>query len=236
MGLSVHYYVPRTEVRKEGVVGSNRLLRSLIGLIAIGVPGLVRGQGEEPFHHFTLSAGGGLTTITGAIAGKLDHGGNIQLNGGYFFNRYVGITGNFMFSGLGITRSALDNLNVPNGSARVYGVTADPTVRLPLGHGFSAYALVGGGYLRRTVEFTQPTWARTFIFDPWWGYFGPAFVPVDVVLGTTTNNSGAFDVGGGLNMPLPRTSVKVFVEARYFKGFTSNTDTTVVPITFGVRW
>jgi len=178
-----------------GSMTSNRL-RSLIGVIAIGVPGLAWGQSEEPFHHFTLSGGAGLTTITGTIADTLDHGGNIQLNGGYFFNRYVGITGNFMFSDLGITRSALDNLNVPDGFARVYAVTADPTVRLPLGRGFSAYALAGGGYLRRTVEFTQPTWARTFIFDPWWGYFGPALVPVDVVLGTTINNSGAFDVGG----------------------------------------
>ena len=217
-------------------MSSNRLLLSLTGAIALGVPSLVWGQAEEPFHHFTLSGGAGLTTITGTIAGKLDHGGNVQLNGGYFFNRYVGITGNFMFSDLGITRSALDSLNVPDGFARVYSVTADPTVRLPLGHGFSVYGLVGGGYMRRTVEFTQPTWARTFIFDPWWGYFGPALVPVDVVLGTTVNNSGAFDVGGGLNMPLPRTNAKLFVEARYFKGFTSNTDTTVVPITLGVRW
>jgi hypothetical protein len=215
---------------------SNRLLRRLMAVIAIGVPSVALGQSEEPFHHVTFSGGAGLTTITGTIAGKLDHGGNIQVNSGYFFNSHVGITGNFMFSDLGITRSALDNLNVPDGFARVYAVTADPTVRLPLGRGFSVYGLAGGGYLRRTVQFTQPTWARTVIFDPWWGYFGPGLVPVDVVLGTTVNNSGAFDVGGGLNMPLPRTSIKVFVEARYFKGFTSNTDTTVVPITFGVRW
>lgn len=193
-------------------------------------------QSEETFHHFTLSAGAGLTTITGTDAGKLDHGGNLQLNGGYFFNRYFGITGNFMFSDLSITRAELNNLNQPDGAARVYSVTADPTLRLLLGRGFSAYVLAGGGYLRRTVEFTQPTFARTFVFDPWWGYYGPGLVPVDVILGRVTNNSGAFDVGGGLNMPLPRTRAKAFLEARYFKGFTSNTNTSVVPITFGIRW
>jgi len=183
-----------------------------------------------------MSAGAGLTTITGRDAGKLDHGANIQLNGGYFFNRYFGITGNFMFSDLGITRRELNNLNQPDGGARTYGVTADPTLRLPLGRGFSAYVLAGGGYLRRTVEFTQPTLARTVIFDPWWGYFGPALVPVDVVLGRVVSNSGAFDTGGGLNIPLPRNQTKIFVEARYFKGFTSNTNTTIVPITVGIRW
>jgi len=40
-----------------------------------------------------LSAGAGLTTITGTDTGKLDHGGNFQLNSGYFFNRYFGVTG-----------------------------------------------------------------------------------------------------------------------------------------------
>lgn len=215
---------------------SPRFFGGLWGAIALSLPGVIFAQSEEPFHHVTLSAGAGLTTITGANTGKLDHGGSLQLNSGYFFNRYFGITGNFMFSDLGITRAELDNLNMPDGGARVYAVTADPTLRLPLRRGFSAYVLAGGGYLRRTVEFTQPTLARTFIFDPWWGYFGPALVPVNVVLGTVVNNSGGFEVGGGLNMPLPRTKAKLFVEARYFKGFTSNTDTTVVPITFGIRW
>jgi hypothetical protein len=200
------------------------------------VPSAVFAQDDEEFHHLTLSAGAGLTMITGADAGKLDHGGNLQLNGGYFFNRYLGVTGNFMFSDLGITRTALNNLNVPDGSGRVYSFTVDPTLRLPLGRGFSAYVLAGGGYLRRTVEFTKPTLVQTTIFDPWWGYFGPALVPANQILGTVTDNAGAFDVGGGLNMPLPRTRAKLFVEARYFKGFTGGTDTAVVPITLGLRW
>jgi len=184
----------------------------------------------------TFGGGAGITTITGHDAGKLDHGGTLQLTGGYFFNDYLGVTGNFTFSHLGITRSELDSLKVPDGRARVYSFTVDPTLRLPLTHGYSAYVLAGGGYLRRTVEFSAPTVAQTMIFDPWWGYFGPALIPVNQILGTVTSNSGAFDVGGGLNIPLPQSRAKLYVEARYFKGFTANTDTTVVPITFGIRW
>lgn len=52
-------------------------------------------QNEED-HQFTLSVGGGLTIITGRCAGKLDHGGNLQAGAGYFFSRYVGVTGQFM--------------------------------------------------------------------------------------------------------------------------------------------
>lgn len=211
----------------------------LFEVFAVGtllLPAVGFGQDKETFHHLTLSAAAGLTTITGTDAGKLDHGANVELNGGYFFNHYLGITGNFIFSDLGITRRQLDILNQPDGAARVYSVTADPTVRLPIGRGFRAYVLAGGGYLRRTVEFTQPTLVRTFVFDPWWGYLGPALVPVDVVLGKVVSNSGAFDAGGGVDIPLPRTNIKTFVEARYLKGFTSNSSTTIVPITAGIRW
>jgi hypothetical protein len=205
--------------------------------LLLGFAGVAFPQSEE--HPVTLSAGAGLTTITGFDAGKLDHGANIQVGGGHFFNRYFGVTGNFMFNQLGITRSELNALNQPDGGARVYSITVDPTVRFPLGKGWTAYLLGGGGYLRRTVEFTRPTLAQTFIFDPWWGYFGPGLVPVNQILGSVTSNSGAIDVGGGLNIPLPGTSSKgvhLYVESRYFHGFTSNSNTTLVPITFGIRW
>ena len=203
-----------------------RFLRSWI-VLTTGIPSLVLGQSEESFKHVTVSAGAGLTTSTGDI----DHGGNIQLNGGYFFNRHFGVTGNFMFSDLGITRSALDALNEPDGSARVYAVTADPTVRLPLRRGFVAYALAGGGYVGRDLHFHKPILVglasrhMPFMLMPGYAYAG-----------SIVNNSGGFDVGGGLNIPSPWSSVKLFIEARYFKGFTTNLNTTVVPITFGIRW
>jgi hypothetical protein len=188
---------------------------------------------EEP--HFTFNVGGGLTTITGRDAGKLDHGGNVQAGAGYFFNRYLGVTGNFMFSQLGITRTELNLLNEPDGNARTYSVTVDPTFRLPLPGGASLYVLAGGGYLRRTVEFTQPILAQTFIFDPWWGLFGPAVVPANQVLGSVSSNSGAIDAGAGINIPLPRTRLHFYIESRYVHGFTSNTNTAIVPIVFGIR-
>src|ERR1700733_4060119 len=213
------------------------LLRRLaVGIVlAAALTGLAMAQSEDQ-RHYTINAGAGLTTIVGYDSGRLDHGGNFQVGGGYFFNRYLGITGNFMYNQLGITGQELRLLNEPDGNARVYSLTADPTVRFPLRRGWSAYVLAGGGYVRRTVQFTQPTVAQTTVFDPWWGYFGPAFVPVNQILGSVTSNSGAFDVGGGVNIPLPNTSVHLYVESRYVKGFTSNSHTTVVPIVFGVRF
>jgi opacity protein-like surface antigen len=191
---------------------------------------------QDEDHHFTVNIGGGLTTINGRDAGKLDHGGNFQVGAGYNFNRFFGITGNFMFHQLGITGRELLRLNVPDGNGRAYTFTVDPSFRLPLGQHWSVYVVAGGGWLRRTIEFTQPTSAATFVFDPWWGYFGPVLVPVNQILGSVTSNAGAFDVGAGINVPLPVPRLHIFLESRYVHGFTENSNTTIVPITVGIRW
>ena len=180
-------------------------------------------QSEDDFHHFTIGAGGGFTAILSSA---------IQLD---VLKESIEPRAAAAVGGLLEPVDQIDG-SQPDGNARVYSFTADPTLRLPLGHRWSAYLLAGGGYLRRTVQFTQPTLAQTFVFDPWWGYFGPGLVPVNQILGTVTSNSGAVDVGGGVNIPLPRTGFHLYVESRYFHGFTSNTNTQVVPVTVGFRW
>lgn len=227
------------QLRFEGSIGRRSrfiIVRGVgicMALFLIASPTFAQNDDED--HHFTFSVGGGLTTITGRDAGKLDHGGNLQAGAGYFFNRYVGVTGNFMFSQLGITGRELNILNEPDGNARTYTFTVDPTIRVLLRGGVSVYALAGGGFLRRTVEFTQPTLAQTFIYDPWWGFFGPALIPANQILGSVTSDSGAINTGAGVNFPLPGTRLHLFVEARYVHGFTGNTNTSIVPIVFGIR-
>ncbi len=117
-----------------------------------------------------------------------------------------------------------------------YSITVDPKISVWSGERANAYILGGGGWLRRTVEFTQPTVAQTIVFDPWFGYFGPALVPANQVTGSFSQNAGVWDVGAGMNFPLPRTSLKLYVEARYMDALTSSQHTTIVPITVGFHW
>jgi hypothetical protein len=191
---------------------------------------------DYPSRLFTASIGGGYTATTGDSSGRLDRGGNIQASAGINMGHHFGINGTFTFNQLGITRSALDLEGQPDGNGRVYSLTVDPTVRFPLFKGVNGYLLGGGGWLRRTVEFTKPTLAQTIIFDPWFGYYGPALVPVNEVLGSYTSDAGVVDVGGGLNIPLRDSGISAFVEARYVHGFTPQTATELVPITVGLRW
>jgi hypothetical protein len=205
-------------------------------VIAFSLPACAQSSFYAPeFHHFTANAGAGYTSVAGRQANDLTNGWNFQAAAGFNFNQYFGVLGTFMFNGLGVTNSALSAVNVPGGNARVYTLTVDPKLTFPIGRG-SFYLLAGGGWLRRTVQFTQPVLATTFVFDPWWGYFGPAVVPASQVLGSVSDNAGVWDVGGGFNIPLPRTRAKFYVEARYIDGLTADTHTQIVPLTFGFRW
>lgn len=190
---------------------------------------------QDEVHRFTAFVGGGFTSPTGRISNSLDIGGHLQAGAGFNFNRFASIGGTFTFQGLGITRSALNAVSEPDGNGKVYTVTIDPKFTLPL-RGGSFYVLAGGGWLRRTIQFTQPTVATTFVFDPWWGYFGPALVPANQILGSVSENAGVWDVGGGFNFHLPRTGLKLYIEARYYDGLTNNTHTSLVPLTLGLRW
>jgi hypothetical protein len=97
------------------------------------------------------------------------------------------------------------------------------------------YALIGGGWLRRTVQFTKPTLAQITIFDPWWGYYGPALIPVNQILGSASSDAGEIEAGAGLNIPLS-SSMKLYVEGRIMHGYTDKSPTTIVPLTVGFRW
>lgn len=191
---------------------------------------------QTDFHHLTINLGGGYTQAAPGISTDLDHGGNLQAGVGVNFTRHFGVQGTFMFNDLGVTRTALNRLGEPDGSARVYSLTVDPKLTLFRTENTSLYVLAGGGWMRRTVEFTQPTLVPTIVFDPWFGYFGPALVPANVVLGSFTQDTGTWDIGTGLNFRLPHVPAKLYVEGRFLDGLTSGRHTTIVPITVGLRW
>ena len=98
------------------------------------------------------------------------------------------------------------------------------------------YIIGGAGFYRRVIEFTKPTMAQIFVFDPFFGVIFPALVPVNTVLGRFTDNTGGVNIGGGLTFKVGSSGAEIYAESRYHWIDTTNRDTQIVPVTFGIRW
>jgi opacity protein-like surface antigen len=185
---------------------------------------------------FAFSVGGGFTEPVSHSDGRFDPGFNLGAGAGYNFHPNLGIMGEFGFNHLGVSSRTLSAVGVPDGSGRIYSLTLNPIVHFNPKGKFDAYVIGGGGYYRRTVEFTQPSVETITAFDPFFGFY-PANVATNQVLGTFSQNAGGLNIGGGVSMRVRGDSnTKFFAEARYHYIYTSPIRTVVLPVTFGLRW
>jgi hypothetical protein len=187
---------------------------------------------------FTGSIGGGFTEPVKDIGSRLDMGWNVAAGAGIKLNPNFGINLDFMFNDLAINRATLDNQQVPDGTTRVWGFTLDPIVHLRGSEESRTdfYLTGGGGIYHRTIEFTQPAIATVTVFDPFFGVIYPANVGVNQVIASRSNVKGGLDIGGGVSFRIGSGRAKIFAEARYHHIYTRDTPTTLLPVTFGIRW
>jgi hypothetical protein len=178
----------------------------------------------------------GVATTAGDVSDRLTKGWNIDLGAGYEVNETLGWEGHFAFNGLGVSNQVLQALQVPDGRASVMSLTVGPKIHFPIANRTRGYVTGGLGWYRRTVEFTQPTVGVVDIIDPWWGYLGSAIVPANQVLGSVSDNAFGVNGGGGVAVALGQSGAEFFAEVRYHFANTNATSTSIVPITFGVRF
>jgi hypothetical protein len=190
---------------------------------------------DGPAHRFTFNVGAGPTVPVGVMNNKLNTGWNINAGAGVNLSNPFAIIAEFGYNNLGVSDQALAALNVPDGTTRIYSVTIDPMIRFGYGHRVGGYVIFGGGWYRRTVEFTRPTTAIVPFFDPWFGFFGTAIIPANQVLGSFTNDAGGANAGAGITIGVPH-GAKFYAEARYHYINAGRHKTTILPITFGIRF
>jgi len=186
---------------------------------------------ESAFHKWNFNMGGGFTAPAGTTADHFEGSGNISTGGGYNFNPMLGIVGEFQYSALGISSTTLNSLNVPDGNAHIWSLTANPIVRVPLGHRLGVYFIGGGGLYQRKLEFTSPT--TETVFNPIFGLIG---IPANQILGSVTSTAGGLNAGGGFTYALGESGAKLYVESRYNHAFTDGPGTSYVPVSIGIRW
>lgn len=186
-------------------------------------------------HRFTLQGGGGGSVVAGPIGHRLDSGWHLQAGAGYNLTSHLSVLGEFSFDRLGLTQSFIQAAQVPDGDAHVLSLTVDPMYHFNLSGKWGAYVIGGGGFYRRTIQFTQPTTQIVDVFDPFFGFF-PTEVPTSEVLASFSRNAGGVNVGVGITYALGDSGAKLFFETRYHHAFTAGTATQYLPITVGIGW
>lgn len=204
-----------------------------LALLCLTAPALAQ---NGVFNKFTVNAGVGATVPVGGLSQRLDNGWNFNLGGGYNFVPHFGVIAEYMYNGLGVTRSTLNAASVPDGNAHIHSVTLNPIVRMNPKGPLDAYFIGGVGYYHRTVEFTEPSTATVLVFDPFFGFFVPALIPVDRVIGRVVRDGFGGNLGLGFTYALGNSGMKVYTEARYHRADTGSVRTEFVPVTVGVRW
>jgi hypothetical protein len=185
---------------------------------------------------WTVGLGAGTSPTVGDISSRLTRGWNVDLRASRELNDRVGLFADFTLHQLGVANQVLQTLQVPDGNARMASLTLGPTWRFPVANMVDGYVLGGVGWYRRTVEFTQPTLGLVDIIDPWWGYVGSAVVPANQILGSVTSDAFGGNFGGGVSVKLGDSGAAAFAELRYHYANTKPMSTSVVPVSFGIRW
>jgi hypothetical protein len=75
----------------------------------------------------------------------------------------------FTYNGFGVRPLVLAEAGAPAANSHMWSITVDPKLRLHPSGRVDPYIVGGVGYYRRTIEFTQPTVAPVFLFDPFFG-------------------------------------------------------------------
>lgn len=204
-------------------------LISSLSLLAVGF------ASAQEISRFSFVIDGGFTQPVGNTGRHLDDGWNVGTGAGVNFNKYVGAMVDVNYNSFGINSATLANIGVPGGDVHVFAATLDPIVHLTPRSHFDLYVTGGGGIYHRYQQFTAPTVASTFGFDPFFGFF-PAVVPATQILSSYSVNKPGVDFGAGIALG-SKWHGKFFAEARYNRIFMGNNlHTDYIPVSFGFRW
>lgn len=214
-------------------------MKKLILLIACFVAAMASAQ---DYHKATFNAGGGVGIPVGQTSDFVGTSGNVVVGGGYNLKRHVAITGEFMWDGLPPSTKELSTLTAPRNagaSGNLYSLTANLLGRLPTHGKLGAYVIGGGGWYHRNWNIHVPSVAPGTVCGPSWNWFGvrcvSGLVPVNAVVASGSSDGGGLNIGAGLTFG-HENGPKFYAEARYHYAWHNLVNTSVLPVTFGIRW
>lgn len=192
---------------------------------------------------FTFNMGGGITTPlnpTGKFAGT---SGNFVTAAGYRINKKNAIIGEFMWSGLSPNLFVLQPAGAPSASVNLNTLTANYRYSFDSIHDsrFGVYAIAGGGWYYRHANvdknYVVPPTTPCLPIYGWYGYTcDPNGYVVTQTIASRGSSAGGVNGGVGFTVGLGSSAWKFYTEARYHYAFSPAIPTTLVPVTFGLRF
>lgn len=192
-------------------------------------------KGQDEYSKWLFNIGGGVGFPQGDLSSFVNDGGNVVVGGGYNFIKNFGIDTEFMWQDLPVNSKTKQLLMTPGASARQYAWTFNPIFHFPIRAKFGAYAIGGIGWYHRSGETTTP--GVGVICDPYWSWwYGCAVGSVNFVTGSRSENAFGENIGGGLTYRLGESHFKIYAEVRYHHAAYNKVSTSLLPLTFGIRW
>jgi hypothetical protein len=193
-------------------------------------------QENSVVSHIAIEGGGGFNRPTGNARNFATWGGNVEIGGGWNFNKWFSTIAEWEYFDNKIPGAYLSNVGVPGGHIHTWGLTLEPTYYFKTSGTWGGYAIGGGGFYRRVTTFTIPEEEDE-------GFF---IENVNVPVAHYSSNQGGLNIGGGATWKAfgEDSNGKLFVEARYVRVNSPKTNVFgtpdgvlgFVPITFGFRW
>lgn len=215
---------------------TNALCRLLYSVAALCSTLCVCASAQE--YNFNLGVGPGFPLGKSSDFASISY--NLVAGGGLNLCPHVKANAEFMFHGLPISQRVADEIGVSNVKGRFYALSGNLLAGISLQSDRSLYIIAGGGWYRRTLEAQNTFLHAGEICAPAWAWWDVECVhgifAHDETVGSRTSSAPGFNVGGGLAFRISDSQAHLYTEVRYHHAFTRGVETSVLPLTFGVRW
>jgi len=197
---------------------------------------------QSNFPRYNFDIGGGYGLGRGAVSQFVGDSYQIEGGAGLNFNRMFGFNAEYMYYNLDLKPRVANGQGINNASGYMNSWSLDGLVRAPVHLGdWSAYGTFGVGFYQRIVSSTTGTIPAGSVCQPawvWWDiYCQNGYVLTSQSLRDNTKVAGGFNVGGGITYRLHHMhNANLFAEFRYHRAYTSDVQTSVMPINVGFRW
>ena len=201
---------------------------------------LTAASGQQ-FHRYTLNAGGGPGINRAQINSFLSNSYHFSGGAAYNLNRLFSLQAEYMYYNMPF-QSAITQppQGFPGAKAHVQSGTLNVIFNVPLKGKWGVYGIGGYGLYQRAVSADKTTLLLGTVCQPAYVFWNVTcvngVVNPEQTISTRDTGAGGYNYGGGFTRRLYGPRLKFYGEVRYHRTNNRDIRTTILPITFGIRW